>query len=124
MDAPDRIRLMRRRHEAQGEAVEVEAADCLDVMADMGDDSVDLVLTDPRWNLGRAYGAHNDRLSLDRYGHWLNVRIAQCVRVAAVGVVLCPGRGHAGLARLARGIELEPEFAPHRAPAAPRSHVG
>ena len=47
--------------------------DCLEVMKDCSDGCVDLVVTDPPYNLGKNYGTgHNDRLPEKEY--WELVR--------------------------------------------------
>jgi site-specific DNA-methyltransferase (adenine-specific) len=40
--------------------------DCARHLAAMPDGSVDAVVTDPPWNLGKSYGAHDDSLPGDR----------------------------------------------------------
>jgi DNA modification methylase len=41
--------------------------DCMDVMKGMEDNSVDTVITDPPWNVGKDYGIYKDNLSYEKY---------------------------------------------------------
>src|SRR5438874_2162229 len=60
--------------------------DCLDVIADVADASVDLVFADPPFNLGKDYGqAVNDHLADEVYLDWCGRWIAECVRVLKPG---------------------------------------
>ena len=54
----------------------------------MCDSSVQLVVTSPPYNVGKAYATHNDRLPLDEYLAFLN-QVWACYRVLAPGGRLC-----------------------------------
>ena len=41
--------------------------DCLELMKEMPDGSVNLICTDPPWNVGKNYGTYKDNLSYDEY---------------------------------------------------------
>lgn len=61
-------------------------ADCLEVLAELDDESVDLVFADPPFNLGKVYGAGiDDSLDEDAYLAWCSRWIAECVRVLRPG---------------------------------------
>lgn len=61
-------------------------ADCLEVLADMRAETVDLVFADPPFNLGKDYGRGiNDLLDEDTYLAWCRSWIEACVRVLAPG---------------------------------------
>jgi len=53
--------------------------DCLDVLAGLKAASVDVVVTSPPYNLGIAYGRHDDRMAEDAYLDWM-LRVAEAVR--------------------------------------------
>ena len=44
--------------------------DCLEVMKDIPDKSVDLVLTDPPYNVDKDYNEYKDDLDIIQYGKW------------------------------------------------------
>ena len=50
--------------------VELILGDCLEVMRDMPDKSVDLCVTSPPYNLGIDYNGRDDYLDLDDYYAW------------------------------------------------------
>lgn len=53
------------------------------------DGSVQLVVTSPPYNVGKAYATHNDSLPLDEYLAFLNQVWRECYRVLAPGGRLC-----------------------------------
>lgn len=57
-------------------------ADCLEVMKDMPDKSVDCVVTDPPYNVGKDYGTHKDNLSERDYFDWMLEVYSEASRVA------------------------------------------
>ena len=60
----------------------VYCGDCLEVMADWPDESVDLVYLDPPYNTGKDWGAFDDRWeSIDDYIEYLRVRLVELRRV-------------------------------------------
>lgn len=94
-------------HEAEG--IALWHGDCLDVMATMGDESVDVVVTSPPYNMGLVpggngrgmyrpgasnkagrfrdgYGAHDDALPQSEYDDWQRTVIGECWRVSRLGV--------------------------------------
>jgi site-specific DNA-methyltransferase (adenine-specific) len=85
---------------------DVITGDCLAELRTMPRGSVDAVVTDPPWNLGKPYGAHDDAMPPDRYVEWLAAVLAECRRVAHGAVVLlpsaCNAHYHAALLRRAR----------------------
>jgi DNA modification methylase len=83
--------------------------DCLAHLRAMPPDCVDAVVTDPPWNLGKRYGAHNDAMPPDRYVEWLGDVLAECRRVSRGPVVLLPGACNARYqAALLRRAHLRP----------------
>lgn len=63
--------------------------DCLEVMKGIPDKSIDLILTDPPYNVGIKYENYDDNLSPDIYRnfccHWLN----ECKRIAKTVLFSC-----------------------------------
>lgn len=60
--------------------------DCLDLLAEMNEASVDLVFADPPFNLGKDYGKGvNDSLADEEYLAWCGRWIAACTRVLKPG---------------------------------------
>ena len=56
--------------------------DCLEELARMEEDSVDLVVTDPPYNIGKDYGNDSDRQSEEEYVEWLTKVGTEVMRVA------------------------------------------
>ena len=64
----------------------VVAGDCLDVMAEMPDGCVDLIVTDPPYNLNKDYGADfNDNKSESVYWSWYSEIVGELIRVLGHG---------------------------------------
>ena len=55
----------------------------------IADGSVQLVVTSPPYNVGKAYANHSDNLPLDEYLAFLNQVWRECYRVLAPGGRLC-----------------------------------
>lgn len=54
--------------------------DCIDIMAEIPNDSVDIVFADPPFNLGKDYGdTSND--SRSDYAEWCEAWIGECFRI-------------------------------------------
>ena len=58
-------------------------------MAEMPDGAVQLVVTSPPYNVGKAYANHSDDLPLEEYLRFLNEVWRECYRVLAPGGRLC-----------------------------------
>jgi len=63
--------------------------DCLDVLSEMPDGCVDLVLTDPPYNLGFDYDKYED-VRAD-YKQWCEDWLAKCCRISSGAVGFTPG---------------------------------
>lgn len=60
--------------------------DCLEVMRNMPDDSVDLIFADPPFNLNKFYeSGMNDKLSKTDYLNWTESWLSECVRILKNG---------------------------------------
>ena len=66
----------------------VICGDCLDVMRELPDDSVDLVVTDPPYNVGIDYGdTVNDKMTDEDYIEWMIPRFREMQRIAKTVVI-------------------------------------
>lgn len=64
------------------ETTTVFHGDCIPVLNDLPDASVDLVFADPPYNIGKRFSTFNDRWSSDsEYAAWCYEWLAQCIRV-------------------------------------------
>jgi len=55
--------------------------DCLDGLKELDNNSIDLVFTDPPYNIGRDYNNHNDAMPINKYYLWCEKWLYECVRV-------------------------------------------
>lgn len=55
--------------------------DCVENMRQIPSESVDLIITDPPYNVGLHYGGYNDNLNRDKYFEWCKVWLTECARV-------------------------------------------
>lgn len=59
----------------------VVCGDCLDVLPTIQNESIDLVLTSPPYNIGIDYGVYKDNLKWEDYLIWCKKWITECCRV-------------------------------------------
>lgn len=55
--------------------------DCLKVMKLVPNKSIDLIITDPPYNIGLKYGAFKDRMKKEEYLNWCKERLRECARI-------------------------------------------
>jgi DNA modification methylase len=56
--------------------------DCLEVMKKMPSESIDLVITDPPFNIGKDYGGvYKDRKNFNEYIDWCKKWLSECIRL-------------------------------------------
>ena len=60
---------------------EVFLGDALDLLSQVEDNSVDAVIADPPYNIGKDFGNNHDNLELGEYLVWCDKWIAECFRV-------------------------------------------
>ena len=63
--------------------------DCLEVMKDIPDNSIDLVVTDPPYNAGREYD--NDKLNKKEQEDFINKWMSECKRITKDNLVIIIG---------------------------------
>lgn len=101
-------------------------ADCMDVLPTFADDSVDIVVTSPPYNMGLVpggngrgmyrpgannkggrfrdgYGLHDDAMPQDAYDDWQRAVLAECWRIALLTLRVGNGR-RVGLGHRVRGF--------------------
>ncbi|OHD14700.1 MAG: hypothetical protein A2Z98_01965 [Spirochaetes bacterium GWB1_27_13] len=55
--------------------------DCLKIMQNIPQNSIDLIFADPPFNIGIKYDKYNDNLSYDDYYNWSENWISECYRI-------------------------------------------
>ena len=56
--------------------------DCIEVMKKMPSESIDLIITDPPFNIGKKYGGvYNDNRKADDYIKWCKEWLTECIRL-------------------------------------------
>ena len=55
--------------------------DCLDMMAAIRDNAVDMVFADPPFNLGKKYRSYQDKLPLEEYLQWTDKWLGEALRI-------------------------------------------
>ena len=76
-------------HEEPG--ITLYCGDARELLPLMDEESADVVLADPPYNVGKDYGQHDDDLPGDEYQAWLGALLEVCARVTRDGVVFFPG---------------------------------
>ena len=55
--------------------------DCIKQMKEMNSDSVDIIICDPPYNIGKDFGNNSDKQQMDKYLTWCDEWIAECIRI-------------------------------------------
>lgn len=55
--------------------------DCLKKLKKISNNSVDLIVTDPPFNIGKKYGKYKDNLPHEKYIKWCKQWLTECIRV-------------------------------------------
>ena len=64
------------------EANKIYNEDCLEGMKKIPDESVDLIITDPPFNIGKQYNSpYKDKKSKEEYIEWCNKWLSECIRI-------------------------------------------
>lgn len=59
----------------------IHTGDCLEILPTLPDESAQIVLADPPYNIGKDFGNDSDRQPMDEYLAWCDQWIAECLRV-------------------------------------------
>jgi len=60
---------------------QIYCMDCLDVLAQIDDESIDLFVTSPPYNIGIDYGVYKDNMKWEDYLEWVKKWISELYRV-------------------------------------------
>ncbi len=85
----------------QRDGITIYHGDCREILPQLEAESVDLVLTDPPYNVGVDYGEHNDRMTRREFIAWADRWFFECRRIADTVLIT-------GQARLPDYAMLEP----------------
>lgn len=55
--------------------------DCIIKMKEMKNDSVDIIICDPPYNIGKNFGNNSDKQDMDKYLSWCDEWITECIRI-------------------------------------------
>ena len=55
--------------------------DCISGMKKIKDDSVDIIICDPPYNIGKDFGNDSDKQEMDDYLKWCDLWITECIRI-------------------------------------------
>lgn len=55
--------------------------DCIEGMKEIDSDSVDIVICDPPYNIGKDFGNNSDKQEMDKYLLWCDEWISECIRI-------------------------------------------
>jgi len=67
------------------ETQKVINGDCIKEMSKFPENSIDLVVTSPPYNVGIEYDSHNDRMSMDEYWEFTKQWLSESYRTLKVG---------------------------------------
>ena len=55
--------------------------DCITGMKELSNDSVDIIMCDPPYNIGKDFGNNSDKQKMDDYLKWCDKWITECIRI-------------------------------------------
>jgi len=55
--------------------------DCIIGMKKIKNESVDIIICDPPYNIGKDFGNNSDKQNMDEYLLWCDIWIAECLRI-------------------------------------------
>ncbi len=61
--------------------IEIKLGDSLQLLKEIPDQSIDLIVTDPPYNLGKDYGKTKDNLEFEEYLDWSRKWLSECKRI-------------------------------------------
>jgi site-specific DNA-methyltransferase (adenine-specific) len=81
--------------------------DCLTVFPKIKDESVDLIVTSPPYNVGKDYGTYKDNLPFKDYYNWSKQWLQECYRVNKIGGRICLNIPLVANTAIKKGEQLE-----------------
>lgn len=60
--------------------LDIRNEDCIDAMATIVDESVDVIVTSPPYNIGTQYASYKDKLTMENYLEWTGEWLTEAVR--------------------------------------------
>ena len=60
---------------------EIVNEDCISGMKRLVDDSVDMIICDPPYNIGKDFGNNSDKQTMDEYLKWCDEWMSECFRI-------------------------------------------
>lgn len=60
---------------------EIHQQECIEGMRQLSDDSVDIIICDPPYNIGKDFGNNSDKQEMQDYLKWCDAWIAECIRI-------------------------------------------
>lgn len=78
-----------KEQNANSAVQKILVGDCLETLKTMPDNTVNLVVTSPPYNVGKNYEVWNDQLPYEEYIDFTREWIEQCYRVLMDGEILC-----------------------------------
>ena len=55
--------------------------DCTVKLKELSNDSADIIIIDPPYNIGKDFGNNSDKQTMDDYLKWCDIWIAECIRI-------------------------------------------
>jgi len=74
--------------EKMGTEHKIICGDCIKELKKLKDESVDLIVTDPPFNIGKDYGKYKDRKPKEKYIEWCKEWLIECIRILKDGCAL------------------------------------
>ena len=59
----------------------IHQQDCIEGMKKIGDNSVDIIICDPPYNIGKDFGNDSDKQKMEDYLKWCDEWISECIRI-------------------------------------------
>lgn len=57
------------------------SCDCIEGMKTLKDESVDMIIADPPYNIGKDFGNNSDKQKMEDYLNWCDVWMSECFRI-------------------------------------------
>jgi len=67
---------------------QIICGDCIEKLKELPTESVELIVTDPPFNIGKKYGNYSDNLKKEQYIDWCKEWLTECIRILKEGGAL------------------------------------